>query len=155
LETQKKSILVIYHSQSGTMKLMAHRLARGAAKEKNVAIILKKAVDANVDDLLNCDGLAIGSPEYFGTMAGMIKDFFDRTYEAAQDKTIGLPYVVFVCAGNDGRGALSQIERIAAGYKWEKVQEHIRIVGSPTEQDLVGLEELGQTLAAGVDFGIF
>lgn len=155
METQKKSILVIYHSQSGTMKLMAHRLARGAAKEKNVAIILKKAVDANVDDLLNCDGLAIGSPEYFGTMAGMIKDFFDRTYEAAQDKTIGLPYVVFVCAGNDGRGALSQIERIAAGYKWEKVQEHIRIVGSPTEQDLVGLEELGQTLAAGVDFGIF
>jgi flavorubredoxin len=155
LETQKKSILVIYHSQGGTMKLMAHRLARGAAKEKNVAIILKKAVDANVDDLLNCDGLAIGSPEYFGTMAGMIKDFFDRTYQAAQNKTIGLPYIVFVCAGNDGRGALSQIERIAAGYKWEKVQEHIRVVGSPTEQDLVGLEELGQTLAAGVDFGIF
>ncbi len=155
METQKKSILVIYHSQGGTMKLMAHRLARGAAKEKNVAIILKKAVDANVDDLLNCDGLAIGSPEYFGTMAGMIKDFFDRTYQAAQNKTIGLPYIVFVCAGNDGRGALSQIERIAAGYKWEKVQEHIRVVGSPTEQDLVGLEELGQTLAAGVDFGIF
>ena len=155
METQKKSILVIYHSQGGTMKLMAHRLARGAAKEKNVAIILKKAVDANVDDLLNCDGLAIGSPEYFGTMAGMIKDFFDRTYQAAQNKTIGLPYIVFVCAGNDGRGALSQITRIAAGYKWEKVQEHIRVVGSPTEQDLVGLEELGQTLAAGVDFGIF
>ena len=155
METQKKSILVIYHSQGGTMELMAHRLARGAAKEKNVAIMLKKAVDANLDDLLNCDGIAIGSPEYFGTMAGMIKDFFDRTYEAAQDKTIGLPYVVFVCAGNDGRGALSQIERIAAGYKWEKVQEHIRVVGSPTEQDLVGLEELGQTLAAGVEFGIF
>jgi multimeric flavodoxin WrbA len=126
LETQKKSILVIYHSQGGTMELMAHRLARGAAKEKNVAIMLKKAVDATLDDLLNCNGLAIGSPEYFGTMAGMIKDFFDRTYEAAQDKTIGLPYVVFVCAGNDGRGALAQIERIAAGYKWEKVQEHIR-----------------------------
>jgi flavorubredoxin len=155
LETQKKSILVIYHSQGGTMELMAHRLARGAAKEKNVAIMLKKAVDATLDDLLNCNGLAIGSPVYFGTMAGMIKDFFDRTYEAAQDKTIGLPYVVFVCAGNDGRGALAQIERIAAGYKWEKVQEHIRVVGSPTEQDLVGLEELGQTLAAGVDFGIF
>lgn len=155
METQKKSILVIYHSQGGTMELMAHRLARGAAKEKNVAIMLKKVVDANLDDLLNCDGLAIGSPEYFGTMAGMIKDFFDRTYEGAQDKTIGLPYVVFVCAGNDGRGALSQIERIAAGYKWEKVQEHIRVVGPPTEQDLVGLEELGQTLAAGVDFGIF
>ena len=100
-------------------------------------------------------GIAIGSPEYFGTIAGMIKDFFDRTYEAAKDKTIGLPFVVFVCAGNDERGAIVQIERIAAGYKWKKVQEHIRVVGTPTEQNLADLEELGQTLTAGIDFGIF
>ncbi len=153
--THKKTILVIYHSQGGTMKLMAHRFAKGAAKEENVTVTLKKAEDANVDDLLNCNGIAIGSPEYFGTMAGMIKDFFDRTYEAAQEKTIGLPFVVFVCAGSDGRGAIAQIERIATGYKWKKVQEYIRVVSPPTEQDLVNLEELGQTLAAGVDFGIF
>lgn len=155
MENQKKNILVIYHSQGGTMKLMADRLAKGAKKEKNVAVIYKKAMEATVDDLLNCSGIAIGSPEYFGTMAGMIKDFFDRTYEVAKDKTIGLPFIVFVCAGNDGRGAIAQIERIAAGYKWKKVQEHIRIVGPPTEQDFAALEELGQTLAAGIDFGIF
>ncbi len=133
---------------------MAKDLA-AAAKEKDIAIILKKAKDANIDDLLNCNAIAIGSPEYFGTMAGMIKDFFDRTFEGAQDKTIGLPFVVFVCAGNDGRGAIAQIERIAAGYKWKKVQDHLRVVGIPTEKDLGDLEELGQTLAAGVDFGIF
>jgi flavorubredoxin len=155
LATKKKNILVIYHSQGGTMKLMASRFAKGAKKEGNVIVTLKKAVEANVDDLLNCSGIAIGSPEYFGTMAGMIKDFFDRTYEAAKDKTIGLPFVVFVCAGNDGRGAIVQIERIAAGYKWKKVQEHIRVVGIPTEQNLADLEELGQTLTAGIDFGIF
>jgi flavorubredoxin len=63
--------------------------------------------------------------------------------------------VVFVCAGNDGRGAIAQIERIAAGYKWKKVQEHVRVVGVPTEKELGELEELGQTLAAGIDFGIF
>ena len=155
MDTQKKTILVIYHSQGGTMKLMARRFAEGAAREENVAVLLKKAAEATVDDLLHCHGIAIGSPEYFGTMAGMIKDFFDRTYEAAKDKTIGLPFVVFVCAGNDGRGAITQIERIAAGYKWKKVQEHIRVTGHPMEQDLAALEELGQTLAAGIDFGIF
>ena len=154
MDTRKK-ILVIYHSQGGTMKRMAHRFAEGAAREKDVAVILKKAAEATVDDLLQCKGIAIGSPEYFGTMAGMIKDFFDRTYGAARDMTIGLPFVVFVCAGNDGRGAITQIERIAAGYKWKKVQEHIRVAGPPTEENLVALEELGQTLAAGVDFGIF
>jgi flavorubredoxin len=155
LENKKKNILVIYHSQGGTMELMTNRFVRGAAKEKDLAIILKKAKDANINDLLNCNAIAIGSPEYFGTMAGMIKDFFDRTFEGAQDKTIGLPFVVFVCAGNDGRGAIAQIERIAAGYKWKKVQEHVRVVGVPTEKDFGELEELGQTLAAGGDFGIF
>ena len=155
MNPQKKNILVIYHSQGGTMRLMADHLARGAQKEENVSVICKKAAETTVQDLLHCSGIAIGSPEYFGTMAGMIKDFFDRTYEAAKDLTIGLPFIVFVCAGNDGRGAIAQIERIAAGYKWKKVQEHMRVVGPPTKQDLAALEDLGQTLAAGIDFGIF
>ena len=137
------------------MERMAQRFARGAALEAAVAVVLKKAGEADANDLLQCDAIAIGSPEYFGTMAGMIKDFFDRTYEAAQNQTIGLPYVLFVCAGNDGRGAIAQIERLAAGYRWKKVQEHLRIVGTPTEDDLARVAELGQTLAAGVDFGIF
>lgn len=137
------------------METMVSRFALGAAKEQETNIVLKKAGDANTTDLFDCEAIAIGSPEYFGTMAGMIKDFFDRTFEAAQEKTIGLPFVVFVCAGNDGRGAITQIERIAAGYKWKKVLEHLRVVGAPTKKDLADVEELGQTLAAGVDFGIF
>jgi len=44
-------------------------------------------------------------------MAGMIKDFFDRTYEAAKDKTIVLPFVVFVCAGNDRRGVATRNDK--------------------------------------------
>ena len=150
-----KNILIIYHSQGGTMAKMAERFAAGAKKEQAVEIVYKKAGEATVDDLLRCHAIAIGTPEYFGTMAGMIKDFFDRTYQIAQERTIGLPYIVFVCAGNDGRGAIAQIERLATGYKWRQAQEHVRIVGQPTEEDLARLEELGQTLAAGVDFGIF
>lgn len=153
--TQKKNILIIYHSQGGTLEILAKRLAKGVAKEKNVTVTFKRAADAGVEELLNCSGIAIGSPEYFGTMAGMIKDFFDRTYEVAQEKTVGLPFIVFVSAGNDGRGAITQIERIAAGYKWKKVQEAVRVVGVPTEDNLIELEDFGHTLAAGIDFGIF
>ena len=155
MKTENKIILVLYHSQGGTMERLARCFARGAAKEQDVTIVLKHAASATLDDLLRCSAIAIGTPEYFGTMSGMVKDFFDRTYEAAQDRTIGLPYVLFVCAGNDGRGAIAQVERLAAGYKWKKVLEHLRIVGSPTENDLAQVAELGQTLAAGVDFGIF
>lgn len=155
MKKMKKTILVIYHSQGGATERLAHRFAQGAAKEENIAVILKKAGDAVLSDLLQCDAIAIGSPEYFGTMAGMIKDFFDRTFEVAQEQTVGLPFVLFVCAGNDGCGAIMQIERIAAGYKWRKALEHIRIVGLPTEADFHSLEELGHTLAAGVEMGIF
>ncbi len=155
METGKKSILVISHSQSGTMELMARHFVKGASAEKKVDIIDKRAADATLEDLLSCRGIAIGSPEYFGYMAGMIKDFFDRTYEQARERTIGLPYSIFVCAGNDGRGAIAQIERIAAGFKWRQVQEHFRVVGKPTERNLSTLEELGQTLATGVEMGIF
>lgn len=137
------------------MEKMAERFALGADREKNVSVLLKKARDANLSDLLECSAIAIGTPEYFGTMAGLIKDFFDRTYEEAKEKTVGLPYVLFVCAGNDGRGAIAQIERLAAGYRWKKVQEHLRIISPPSEADLLRVEELGETLAAGLDFGIF
>ncbi len=153
--TSLKNILVVYHSQGGTMEQIAGRFAEGAAKEKDIQVILKKAVDTTVEDLRNCHGIGIGSPEYFGTMAGMIKDFFDRTYEPCHENTVGLPYVVFVSAGNDGRGAIDQIDRLAAGYSWKKVLAPLRIVGAPTQQDFEAVEELGQTLAAGIDFGIF
>jgi len=150
-----KNILVVYHSQGGTMAQLAQYFAQGAAREPGVEVILKRADQALPGDLLRCHAIVIGSPEYFGTMAGMIKDFFDRTFEAAQEKTVGLPFVLMVCAGNDGRGTIAQIERIAAGYKWRQVLEHLRVVGTPTQQDLMAAAELGQTLAAGLDFGIF
>ena len=150
-----KTILVIYHSQGGTMEEMARRFAAGAAREESITVDLKPAGGATLADLLGCRAIAIGSPEYFGTMAGMIKDFFDRTYEEAKEKTIGLPFVIFVCAGNDGRGAITQIERLATGCRWQKVQEHLRVVSPPSDEDFNRLEELGQTLAAGIDLGIF
>lgn len=155
MSTSQKKLLIIYHSQGGTMDRLAQRFALGARQEEDVQIILKSAADAGLEDLRQCRGIAIGSPEYFGTMAGMIKDFFDRTYEGARERTIGLPFVLFVCAGNDGRGAITQIERIVAGYKWRQALEHLRIVGEPTEADLQKIEELGQTMAAGVGMGIF
>lgn len=151
----RKRLLIVYHSQSGTMERLALHLAQGARHEQEVETILKPAAEAGVEDLLGCRGIALCSPEYFGTMAGMIKDFFDRTYVAAQERTIGLPYVLLVCAGNDGRGALTQMERIIAGYKWRQALEHERIVGTPTKEDLQRIEEMGHALAAGVGMGIF
>jgi len=150
-------ILVVYHTQSGNTRKMAQTVAAGAESVENTVVSLKTAGEATTQDLITCDGLAIGSPEYFGYMAGMIKDFFDRTYEPARKKrkVFKKPYVLFISAGNDGRGARDQIERVCSGYPFKKVYPALIIRGEPGQEALRECRELGQTIAAGCDIGIY
>ncbi|MBW2285238.1 MAG: NAD(P)H-dependent oxidoreductase [Deltaproteobacteria bacterium] len=150
-------VLVVYHSQTGNTLKMAESVADGAAAIEGVRVTVKQALDAGLDDLVGCDGLIIGSPEYFGYMAGMIKDFFDRTYDEAKGRkdVFRKPYALFVSAGNDGRGTLTAIERICTGYQLKKVCEPVVARGEITRQVLAQCEALGKTVAAGCEAGIY
>jgi multimeric flavodoxin WrbA len=148
-------ILIIYHSQTGKTEKMARAVAEGARGIEGVDVILKKAADATLEDLLTADGLALGTPENFGYMSGMVKDFFDRTYYAAQEKVFRKPFVVFISAGNDGTGALRAIERIALGYKFKTVYQPVIAKGVITEEILSRCHELGATIAGGCQMGIY
>jgi multimeric flavodoxin WrbA len=148
-------ILIVYHTQTGNTKKMALAVAEGARSIEKAEVVLKQARDASLTDLLQADGLAVGTPENFGYMSGMVKDFFDRTYVAAQDRVFRKPYVVFISAGNDGGGALNAIERIALGYKFKKVFAPVISKGSVTEDTLEKCRELGATLAGGCQLGIY
>lgn len=148
-------ILIIYHSQTGHTEKMAQAVFEGAVKVEGVEVNLKKAALATLEDLLTCDGLAVGTPENFGYMSGMLKDFFDRTYLGAQNKVFRKPFVIFVSAGNDGTGALNSIERIALGYKFKKVFDPVIARGKITDEILERCRELGGTLAAGCAMGIY
>ena len=136
---------------------MAEAVARGTSSIENVKTILKEAAETNLDDLCNCDGLAIGSPEYFGYMAGAIKDLFDRTYYHVRGRKeiFKKPYVVFISAGNDGLGALRSIEKICIGYQFKKVYEPVMARGEIDEAHLARCEELGKVIAAGCEAGIY
>jgi len=152
-----KTILVIYHSQSGNTKKMAESVAKGVGSVDNVTASLKNAGKATIEDLRICDGIAIGSPEYFGYMSGMIKDFFDRTYEVASSRIneFAKPYALFISAGNDGQNTCIQIERICKGFSFRKVYEPIISRGTITESILQECFEMGQTIAAGCDLEIY
>jgi multimeric flavodoxin WrbA len=149
------NILIIYHSQTGNTEKMALAVAEGCRLIDDTGITLRKAAEATLDDLLAADGLAIGTPENFGYMSGMVKDFFDRTFYAAQEKVFRKPYVVFISAGNDGEGALRSVERIAQGYKFKKVYEPVISTGIPAEEALDACRTLGGVLAGGCQMGIF
>ena len=152
-----KKILIIYHSQSGNTFKMAKEVAKGVDSIDNVEAILKNAAEATLQDIIQCDGIAIGSPEYFGYMSGILKDFFDRTYEQARGRkeVFKKPYVIFISAGNDGRGAVNAIERICLGYQLKKVYAPLISRGEVTRDTLRLCEELGKTIAAGCEVGIY
>ncbi len=152
-----KTVLVIFHSQSGNTRRLARAVAHGVKETGQAACALKHAADAGAQDLKECSALIICSPEYFGYMAGAIKDFFDRTYEELKDDGAvhKKPFSIVVSAGNDGSGALNHIERICRGYRLRKVQKPIVCKGDVTEEVLAECRQLGSTIAEGVAAGIF
>ncbi|MBI5584323.1 MAG: flavodoxin family protein [Deltaproteobacteria bacterium] len=151
------NLLIVYHSQGGNTQKMAEAVAAGAKEISGVQVRVLPAMETGPEDLTACDGLLIGSPEYFGYMAGALKDLFDRTYESlrGQPRIFRKPYAVFISAGNDGSGCLLHIERICSGFQFKKVQPPVIAKGPITEAVLEQCRELGQTLAAGCEAGIF
>jgi multimeric flavodoxin WrbA len=113
------------------------------------------ALQAGIDDLLWTQGLLLATPEHFGYMSGALKDFFDRTFYPAENKTVALPYALLVSAGNDGSGTVASVERIVLGYRWKKIAEPIIARGELTPPVLEQCRELGQLLGAGLAFGMF
>lgn len=150
-----KELLIVYHSQSGNTERLAVALEQGALKVDGVGTCRMKAQAVTASDFRDCRGLVVCSPEYFGYMAGAVKDLFDRTYEEIKDQVIGKSYTIVISAGNDGTGALHSIERIILGYRLRKVQEPIIFRGTVTEDMLEKCRSLGQTLAAGIALGIY
>jgi len=150
-----KRLLILYHSQGGGTGKLAQAVLEGAKEETEVDSRMVQATTADLEDLLNCDGLIIGTPENFGYMAGAMKDFFDRTFYPAQEYRLNLPYALFVGAGNDGSGAVRSVERIVSGYPMHKVLEPVVLKGEVGDEGLERCRELGLGMAAGLSCGIF
>ena len=122
-----------------------------------------------VDDeaLTHADALVFVCPENLGTMAGAMKEFFDRHYYSALGKLNGRAYACIVAAGSDGAGAVRQIERIAQGWRLNRVAQSVivnTLAQTPAQilapkrltlDQIKPAQELGQMLAAGLMMGIY
>lgn len=150
-----KTLLIVYHSQSGAAASLARSLWRGAQRETGVRALVQRAWDAGADSVAAADGLALVAAENSGSAAGGIKDFVDRVFYPVIDRGLVLPYALVISAGNDGRGAQRQLERILSGIPLRPAAEARIVRGEPGAADLEACAELGQGLAAGLDMGIF
>ena len=88
-------------------------------------------------------------------MCGLLKDFFERTYYPALGRLNGRPYAVFVCAGNDGSGAVQSIQRIARGHGLREVQPALIVRSADILARVKDCEELGEAMALGMAMGAF
>ena len=155
--SDKKHLLIVHHSQSGTTSQMAEAVIRGARSPEigNVEVRTRTALEATAADLLWCDAFILGTPENFGYMSGAMKYFLDRSYYECLDRIDGRPYALFVRAGNDGTGAIASLRRILKGLAVREVQDPVLIAGEFDATRLAGCEELGMTMAAGLEAGVF
>ena len=150
-----KTLLIVYHTGGVKTGTMAEAVERGARSEGGANVGVKRCADAGPEDVLAADGLILGTPENFGYMSGMMKDFLERVYYACEGKVNGRPYALFVGAGQDGAGAVSSVERIVAGLRLEKKAEPVIGLKELTPGILTKCEELGAAFAAGLAMGVF
>jgi multimeric flavodoxin WrbA len=125
------------------------------AKQENIIIRSRSALKANSEDLLWADGLLLGTPENFGYMSGAMKHFLDEVFYDCLERVNGLPYAIYIKAGNDGTGAKNSIEKILSGLSLKKIQDPVIAIGSLTKSVIKECEELGQLMAMGLKESIF
>jgi NAD(P)H dehydrogenase (quinone) len=70
-------VLVLYFSKEGHTKLMADLVAEGAGTVPDTEVRLRSVEEATADDLVWCDGIAVGSPTYLGSIAWEMKRWWD------------------------------------------------------------------------------
>lgn len=162
-----RTLLIVFHSVTGGAQQMAEAAARSATHDGQVRVRLLHAAAAQADDLLSSDGYLFAAPENLAALAGVMKDFFDRTYYPALGRIVARPYAAMICAGSDGANAARQIERICTGWRLKKCAEPLIVCTNAqtpeailarkriAPEDLQRCSDLGATLAAGLALGVF
>jgi NAD(P)H dehydrogenase (quinone) len=86
-------ILVTYYSQSGNTKKMAEAVVEGI-KQEAVEADLKFVEALEPQQLLEYQGIIVGSPTYYGTMAYQLKELFDASvsFHGKLDAKVGAAF---------------------------------------------------------------
>jgi multimeric flavodoxin WrbA len=161
------AIVIVWHSRTGAAQAMAQAAWAGASAVAGAGARLVAAEAAGPPDVLAAAACLFVCPENLGSMSGEMKAFFDRCYYPLLGRIEGRGFATAIAAGNAGQGAEAQIERIVAGWRLRRVVPSLIVrtgaetpaaIAAPkvlSRNDLQGCHDLGQSLALGVELGIF
>ena len=162
-----KTLLIVWYSATGGSRQLAEAARDAALDAGEVEVRFLAEEQAQSSDLLSADGYIFACPENLAAIAGVMKAFFDRTYYDALGHIEGRPYAAMICAGSDGENARTQLERIATGWCLKRVVETTIVnVAAQTKEEIMAektipeaeldrAREIGATLAAGLEMGVF
>jgi NAD(P)H dehydrogenase (quinone) len=97
-------VLILYHSATGNTTKMAALVAQGAEGIPSIEVRLRDVESATADDVLWCDGLAVGSPTNMGILSWKMKRFWDEVMGEHWMKVDGKIACSFSSSGGWGGG---------------------------------------------------
>jgi len=126
-ELKKVHVLIVFYTFSGAVAELARWIGKGTESVANTTVELKQVPEllskdffdkneklrkvrekmdkefpiATIDDLVNADAVAFGTPTHFGSFASQMKQFIDQLTPAwLKGKLINKPAAVFCAAGS-------------------------------------------------------
>ena len=152
-----KRLPIVAHVPSENTTRLRDAALEGARSPEieGVEVVALTPFEAGPQDVLSADAILLGTTENLGYMSGALKDFFDRSYYGVIEETEALPYALYIRAGLDGTGTRRAVESIASGLKWKAVQEPLICRGEWQESFVDQVRNLGMTMAAGLEAGIY
>jgi NAD(P)H dehydrogenase (quinone) len=148
-------ILIVYDSRTGNTKKMAFAVAEGAKQISGIEVVVKKVDKTSIEDLLDADGIIMGSPTYYGQMSAKLKALIDESVKI-HGKLEGKVGAAFTSSGGTATGAettlLSMLQAmlvhgmIVQGRADDK-HYGAAAVGSPNKKELESCKELGKRVA--------
>ena len=149
-------ILVVYDSKTGNTEKMAFAVAEGAEQVKGVEASIKKVDKTDLKDLLNADGIIMGSPTYYGQMSAKLKALIDESVKI-HGKLEGKVGAAFTSSGGTATGAETTILSILQAMlvhgmivQGRSDDKHYgaAAIGSPSKKELELCKELGKRVAS-------
>ena len=145
-------VLVVHHTVSPPLDALLRAVLDGAGTDAldDVEVVARPALVASPLDVLEADGIVLGTPANLGSMSGALKHFFDTIYYPCLDATQGRPWGCYVHGNSDVDGAVRDIERIVTGLGWRAVADPLRVTRAIDRATTEAAWELGAVVAASV-----
>jgi NAD(P)H dehydrogenase (quinone) len=148
-------ILIVFDSRSGNTEKMAWAVADGVKQVQGVEVEVKKVDQTSLEDLLNADGIIMGSPTYYGQMSAKLKGLIDLSTEI-HGKLEGKVGAAFTSSGGTATGAETTLLSILQAMlihgmiiQGRSNNKHYgaAVVDTPMEDGLELCRELGKRTA--------